>query len=235
MQPSRFTLKMAALYSSKMLTPAYQTAWCHNSGDHNMNLHLVQTPNLKTTFADSCTGSSVKAVQFPLVLASRFSQQWLWRVFTLFWDVLPCSPAEDHRHFRWLYDLHLQSQKPSKQIASRALLSTCFLLGLLFSPTMQAEKSSEISVDFYRATWHYIPEDSTLLSLYSFPQKDKQNLYFQWQMIIYKASVPLDFAPSYSSFFLFFSLCSNWWMLLLLQFSFVTILIFSPRQFHCII
>jgi hypothetical protein len=57
-------------------------------------------------------------------------------------------------------------------MASRAFLSTSFLLGLLFNLTVEAVKFSKISVDFCLATWHYIPGDSTLLSLYNFPQKD---------------------------------------------------------------
>jgi hypothetical protein len=39
------TLKMEAVCSSETLVPIYQTSWCHNSDDHNMNLHSMKTSN----------------------------------------------------------------------------------------------------------------------------------------------------------------------------------------------
>jgi hypothetical protein len=80
-----------------------------------------------------------------------------------------------HRCFGRTYCLHLQSRRISRQGISQqevgtkqkqAFIASCFLIptSLSFSLTlkMEAVRSSETSLNFYRSTRHHIPEDSTL-------------------------------------------------------------------------
>jgi hypothetical protein len=53
-----------------------------------------------------------------------------------------------------------------------ALLVACFLLVVYLTysltPKMEAVHSSILSANFYQTTWHHIPEDSTVLSMFLF-------------------------------------------------------------------
>jgi hypothetical protein len=50
-----------------------------------------------------------------------------------------------------------------KQVATCCLLHAGFLLGFSSTLKMEAACSSELSIDFQRTTWLYIPEDGTTI------------------------------------------------------------------------
>jgi hypothetical protein len=80
-------------------------------------------------------------------------------VVTIFWDVMPCSPVEVHWNFGGTYYLHLQGRSVNQ--VSRALLAACFLGRIRFFQ-MEAIRSSETSLDFFRTRPRYNPEDRNL-------------------------------------------------------------------------
>jgi hypothetical protein len=41
------TLKMEAICSSKPVVPTYQTKWCHNPQDYNMNRQYINSLHVK--------------------------------------------------------------------------------------------------------------------------------------------------------------------------------------------
>jgi hypothetical protein len=61
----------------------------------------------------------------------------------LFWAVTPFSLVEVHRHFGGIYWLHF---------------FTRYLPNMSSIPKTEAGSYSETSVNFYRTTWHHIPE-----------------------------------------------------------------------------
>jgi hypothetical protein len=71
---------------------------------------------------------------------------------SVFWDITPCSPLIDSRHFGGTY--------------CRALLSTCSHIGILLSLFFNPEDGGSMFlrnvIDFQQATQRYIPEDNTL-------------------------------------------------------------------------
>jgi succinylglutamate desuccinylase len=70
------------------------------------------------------------------------------------WNITPWSPVKVNRLFAGKRHLHFQGY----------LLRGDFLLTYLSFLKMEATYSSEISVDFHRATRRYIPENTTLHS-----------------------------------------------------------------------
>jgi hypothetical protein len=103
---------------------------------------------------------------------------------SVFWDITPCSPFKVNQHFGGTCHLHFQGRSISlvrnqceagtkksketskKQVVSRALLATCFILffSLAYSLSLKMEEtcSPETSVDFQWTVWYYIPEARTL-------------------------------------------------------------------------
>jgi hypothetical protein len=91
---------------------------------------------------------------------------------TIFWDITSCSPLKVNR-LGGTYRRHFQGDRMSqakKQLESRwqaepslppaFMLVSCSVYSMTL--TKEAICSSETSIDFKRATWCYIPEDSTL-------------------------------------------------------------------------
>jgi hypothetical protein len=79
---------------------------------------------------------------------------------SVFWDVTPCNPVEASQSFGGTYRLHLQAEGVSQ--ARNQLVHDDFMLGLLFDPEYGNDMFLEMSVDFQRTTWRYVPEDRTL-------------------------------------------------------------------------
>jgi hypothetical protein len=82
---------------------------------------------------------------------------------SIYWDVIPCSLVEVYRRFGITYNLHLQIikelQANNQEASKNVLLVSC----LTYSSTlkMEAVRSSEAPIDFYRTTLHCIPESIT--------------------------------------------------------------------------
>jgi hypothetical protein len=76
---------------------------------------------------------------------------------TIFWDITPCSPLKDNRHFEGTCRLYLQR---ALCLPHAFTLVSC--LACSSTLKMKATRSSQTSVDFQRTTRRYIPEDSTL-------------------------------------------------------------------------
>jgi hypothetical protein len=97
------------------------------------------------------------------------------------WDITPCSPLKVNRRFGGTYRLHLQGRCH--------LISRWFLARLILRPCRWRRCSSVTSVHFQRATWRYIPEDSTFhnhrsenLKSYTWNQVLLQNLLIFQQL-----------------------------------------------------
>jgi hypothetical protein len=85
-----------------------------------------------------------------------------------FWDIAPCSPLKVNWRFGGPYRLNYQvweiSQKNHCEVRSKLAACFMFVCYLAYSSAlkMEATCSSEMSVDFQRATRRYIPEDWNL-------------------------------------------------------------------------
>jgi hypothetical protein len=83
----------------------------------------------------------------------------------IFLGTTPYSPLKVNWRFGGTCCRYLQGRSQGRswyEGAEWSLLHTGFLLTYSSSPKMEATLSSETSVDFYRTTWRYIPEDITL-------------------------------------------------------------------------
>jgi hypothetical protein len=69
----------------------------------------------------------------------------------ILFDITPCGLVEVHRNFKETYHFHR---------ASCFLLISCFIYSLTLK--IETVRSCETSVDFYRATRHYIAKESTI-------------------------------------------------------------------------
>jgi hypothetical protein len=71
---------------------------------------------------------------------------------------MPCIPAQAHRRFAGTYYIYLQDRILARNKKKEKLVA--------YSTTLKkkAACSSETSVNSYRTTWRYIPEDITLHS-----------------------------------------------------------------------
>jgi hypothetical protein len=93
---------------------------------------------------------------------------------SIFWDITPCNQLKVNRRFGGTRHFNLQcrrmiearNQHESRwqaQQASKAFI-VVFCLAYFLTLMMEATRSSETSDDFQLITWHYIPEDKTLLT-----------------------------------------------------------------------
>jgi hypothetical protein len=80
---------------------------------------------------------------------------------TIFWDIAPCSPMKVNRSFGGTHHLHLQGRR----IRKICLLPVFTLVSCsVYSSTLKMEVIyfSEVSVEFQRTIWCYIPKDIAL-------------------------------------------------------------------------
>jgi hypothetical protein len=131
---------------------------------------------------------------------------------SIFFDITLCISVKFNRHFGEAYRIHLHGDEQANKtywIARSplanlvlfrkvlALLAACFMLVscTAYSSTLKMEAicSSEMSVDFHRTTWRYIPEDRILQNFHHFPQflqrmsgQYLQTRYYQFPLISLK-------------------------------------------------
>jgi hypothetical protein len=86
------------------------------------------------------------------------------------WDVGLYSPVKVNHCFEGTYCLHLQCQRLwLARNRQQPLHPAGFSLSLLLALKMEAMCSSEMSVDLYQTTQHYIPKDLSLSLSLSHP------------------------------------------------------------------
>jgi hypothetical protein len=103
-----FTMKMEALYLSKMMVPAYQTAWCHDPENRN-----ICRWNFSGAFRDSgklcsrhCHG---RLWESPLSLVSRFLSQCLNDAYSCSFNY--CENSKKYAHWPWILKLNCLPEK----------------------------------------------------------------------------------------------------------------------------
>jgi hypothetical protein len=114
------------------------------------------------------TSSGIEPATFRL--AAQCLNQLLYRVYllksTLVSDVTPCIPVEFHRRFGGTYCLSFHGrripQASSKNIDIKQSLAV--ILVYFSALKMEAIRSSETSVKFYRTARRHMPENSMLFS-----------------------------------------------------------------------
>jgi hypothetical protein len=85
---------------------------------------------------------------------------------SIFWDITPCSPFKVNPCFGGICHVHIQDRRICQARNEHEAGSKKRSARLAYSSLLKIDVtcSSETSVDLQLTAWHYIQEDTTLLS-----------------------------------------------------------------------